>query len=267
MATTGTAAETDQTYDNNGQYSRSSILRYEKIFGHGYVSTGGPETTDSLCERLGPALRPGVRVLDVGGGIGGVAVHLAQNYGADVTGIDLSQEMVTIAQERRREAGAPDSVRFLLGDILEMPLDGPFDVVWSRDTLMHIVDKPRLYARLHELLAPGGRLVITDYARGAKDRSAEFESYAERTGYHLTDLATYGTLLEDAGFRNVVVEDATGKFVEILEHESKRLKANRDDFLESFAQEDLDYLLERWAMKVRFCRAGDMCWGIFRADR
>src|SRR6516165_3573668 len=86
-------------FDNNGQYSRTGILRYERIFGDGYVSTGGPATTDDLCGRLGAALRPGVRVLDVGSGIGGAAFHLARHFGAAVTGIDLSPEMIHIARE------------------------------------------------------------------------------------------------------------------------------------------------------------------------
>src|SRR4051812_31601573 len=55
-------------FDNQGQYSRGSILRYEKIFGEHYISTGGAETTENLCNRLGDSLRPGIRVLDVGSG-------------------------------------------------------------------------------------------------------------------------------------------------------------------------------------------------------
>ena len=92
-------------FDNNGQYSRTSILRYEKIFGEHYISTGGAETTDNLCRRLGNSLRPGARVLDVGSGIGGAAFHLANAYGARVTGIDLAEEMVAIALERAQELG------------------------------------------------------------------------------------------------------------------------------------------------------------------
>jgi phosphoethanolamine N-methyltransferase len=258
---------TTQKYDNNGQYSRKGILRYEKIFGANYISTGGPETTDYLCAKLGDKLRPGLRVLDVGSGIGGAAFHLAKAHGASVVGIDLSPEMVDIALERAREAGVGDSVTFILGDIMTTDLDGRFDVIWSRDALMHVADKPALFSRLYELTAPGGRLVITDYARGAGDVSEEFLAYAEKTGYHLTDPAGYGKLLEGAGFSDVVVEDATGKFVDILKREPARLAANRDDFLQSFSEEDLDYLSERWAMKVRFCEAGDMKWGIYRADK
>jgi phosphoethanolamine N-methyltransferase len=267
MSTASSATATARTYDNNGQYSRTGILRYEKIFGDGYVSTGGPETTEYLCTKLGDALRPGVRVLDVGSGIGGAAFYLAREFGAVVTGIDLSSEMVAIAQERGRRSGLAESVTFLLGDILETPFEGTFDVLWSRDALMHIPDKPRLFARLYDLTTPGGRLVITDYARGTSASSPAFRDYAEQTGYHLTDPASYGKLLEDAGYTDVVVEDATERFVDILRRESERLTACRGDFLASFTEEDLNYLLERWAMKVRFCQAGDMKWGIYQASR
>jgi phosphoethanolamine N-methyltransferase len=254
------------SYDNNGQYTRTGILRYEKIFGAGYVSTGGPETTEYLCAKLGPALRPGARVLDVGSGIGGAAFHLARTYGVSVTGIDLSPEMVALAHERSRQAGAPENVSFVLGDILTMPFEDRFDIIWSRDALMHIPDKPRLFSRLHELLVPGGQLVITDYARGPRAVSPEFQAYAEKTGYHLTDPARYGKLLEEAGFIGVEVEDATDRFVDILTREPARLESNRSGFLASFSEEDLNYLVDRWAMKVRFCEAGDMKWGIYKAE-
>ena len=268
MTTTAqNAPATSSSYDNNGQYSRAGILRYEKIFGDGYVSTGGPETTEYLCAKLGPALRPGLRVLDVGSGIGGAAFHLARNYGASVTGIDLSPEMVAIALERIPRSEAPESVHFYLGDVLTMPFEEEFDLIWSRDALMHIHDKPRLFSRLRDLLGPGGRLIITDYARGTTAGSPEFRAYVERTGYHLTDPASYGKLLEGAGFVDVEVEDATERFVDILRREPARLAANRGDFLASFREDDLSYLVDRWAMKVRFCEAGDMKWGIYQATR
>jgi phosphoethanolamine N-methyltransferase len=256
-----------RAYDNNGQYTRTGILRYEKIFGDGYISTGGPETTDDLCARLGDALRPGVKVLDVGSGIGGAALHLARTYGARVTGIDLAPEMVAIAHERSREWGAPEGVAFVVGDVLTADLPAPFDVVWSRDALMHIHDKDRLFARLSSLLAPGGRLVVTDYARGAGEGSPEFQAYVKSTGYHLVEPAAYGKLLEKAGFVDVVVEDATARFVDIMKREAGRLAANREGFVGTFSEADLNYLIDRWAMKDGFCRAGDMKWGIYQARR
>jgi len=237
------------------------------IFGEHYVSTGGAATTEDLCARLGASLRPGARVLDVGSGIGGAAFHLAEAYGAKVTGIDLAEEMVNIALERAAQLGISESVKFLLGDVLETSFAEPFDIIWSRDAFMHIPDKPRLFSRLYQLMAKGGRLVITDYARGQAPGSPEFESYIHKTGYHVIEPREYGRLLAAAGFVGVVVVDATAHFIEILESEADRLVTKRVDFLASFSETDLSYLVDRWAMKVRFCRAGDMKWGIYLASK
>ncbi len=265
--TTLRSSSTSDHYDNNGQYSRSSILRYEKIFGEGYISTGGPATTSHLTALLGDKLKPGVKVLDVGSGIGGAAFHLAREYGAIVTGVDLSPEMTNLALEALPKSGVADKVKFLLADVLTTEFDEPFDIVWSRDALMHIHDKKQLFSKLYSLLNDGGQLVVTDYARGTPPGSPEFEAYAKSTGYHLVLPSAYGKLLEEAGFKDVIVEDATAKFTEILKNEPVKLAANSADFLSSFSEDDLKYLVDRWAMKVVFCDAGDMKWGIYKATK
>ena len=266
-ANSSAAPSTESTYDNHGQYSRSGILRYEKIFGEGYISTGGHDTTEYLISKIPDTLSPGVRVLDVGSGIGGAAFHLARKYGAIVTGIDLSPEMVNIALDRAKDADDLGSVTTILGDVLTESFPELFNVIWSRDALMHIPDKARLFSRLHDLNAPGGKLVITDYSRGVGAGSPEFQAYIKSTGYHVVDPASYGKLIAAAGYTDVQVEDATDRFVAILEKELDLLNANRADFLESFSEDDLNYLVARWQMKVGFCKAGDMKWGIYVATR
>ena len=94
--------------------------------------------------------------------------------------------------------------------------------------------------------------MITDYARGKTPGSPEFEAYIEKTGYNVIEPREYGRLLEAAGFADVVVDDATPRFVEILEREADSLVTRRGEFLASFSEADLNYLVERWAMKVRF---------------
>ena len=270
MADTATeaAATGGPAYDNNGQYTRNGILRYEHVFGRGYVSTGGHTTTQALESKLAQALRPGLRVLDVGSGIGGVAFYLAEKYDAKVVGVDLAGEMIAIAEERAVEAKAADSVRFILGDVLdESAVSGPFDLVWSRDALMHIPNKPQLFGRLLDLLGPGGALAITDYARGEGELSPEFQEYIAKTGYHVVSPRQYGNLLEDAGFVDVKVEDATDRFVAILKDEMGRLESDSAKFLAVFGEADYRYLLDRWAMKVGFCEAGDMKWGVYTARK
>ena len=221
----------------------------------------------SSAPELGPSLRPGVRVLDVGSGIGGAAFHLAQTYGARVTGIDLAEEMVAIALERAAQRGMSKSVKFLLGDVLETSFAEPFDIIWSRDAFMHIPDKPRLFRRLHQLLAVGGRLVITDYARGKTPASPEFEAL------HRDDRLPRRRaerIRPAAAGRRVSRRrrgDATGAVHRDSPERGDRLVTNRAEFLTSFSEADLNYLVERWQMKVRFCRDGDMKWGNFLASQ
>ena len=267
MTTTQTAPAASTKFDNNGQYSRTSILRYEKIFGEAYISTGGHATTEDLCARLGSSLHPGVRVLDVGSGIGGAMFHLVKAYGAKATGIDLAQEMIAIAEEKTAARGMGDQVTSILGDVLTTSFPDKFDIIWSRDAFMHIPDKAHLFGRLYDLLAPGGRLVITDYARGKTPGSPEFETYIKKTGYSVIEPEQYGEALKAAGFVDVVVDDATAKFVEILRAEADSLVARRQEFLADFSETDLNYLVDRWAMKIGFCQAGDMKWGIYLATK
>jgi phosphoethanolamine N-methyltransferase len=245
MTTQQAAPAARPKFDNHGQYSRTSILRYEMIFGPGYISTGGARTTDDLCARLGPSLRADARVLDVGSGIGGAAFHLAKTYGARVTGIDLAEEMVAVAHERARELKMENSVKFILGDVLEEKFAEPFDIIWSRDAFMH----------------------IPDYARGKTPGSPEFEKYIETTGYNVVKPEEYGRLRETAGYTDVVVDDATARFIEILKSETGRLVDKPSDFLASFSESDLKYLVDRWEMKVGFCKSGDMKWGNYLATR
>ena len=216
MTTTQTAPAAPSKFDNNGQYSRTSILRYEKIFGEGYISTGGHATTEDLCPRLGASLRPGVRVLDVGSGIGGAMFHLARAYGAKVTGIDLAEEMIAIAMDKTAERGMGDSVTSILGDVLETSFPEPFDIIWSRDAFMHIPDKARLFSRLYRSHGPRRPAGDHRLRAGQDARLSRIRAYIEKTGYSVVEPEQYGELLKAAGFVDVVVDDATSKFVEIL---------------------------------------------------
>eukprot|EP00118_Oscarella_pearsei_P012631 m.94537 g.94537 ORF g.94537 m.94537 type:complete len:377 (+) comp36822_c0_seq4:1543-2673(+) len=93
----GSATSVQQFLDKH-QYTINGILRYEKIFGAGYVSTGGTKTTEKLVATLD--LKPGQKVIDVGCGIGGGDFYMANKYGVSVLGIDLSANVISIALER-----------------------------------------------------------------------------------------------------------------------------------------------------------------------
>ena len=109
-------------------------------------------------------LKPGERVLDLGSG-GGIDVLLsATRVGPTgfVYGVDMTDEMLALAEENRVAAGATN-VAFLKGRIEDVPLpDGSVDVVISNCVINLSVDKPKVIAEMFRVLAPGGRIGISD---------------------------------------------------------------------------------------------------------
>jgi cyclopropane-fatty-acyl-phospholipid synthase len=111
--------------------------------------------------------RPGLRVLDIGCGWGGMALTLAQEYGADVTGITLSQEQLETARARAAEAGLTDRVRFELMDYRSVT--GTFDRIVSVGMFEHVgvTHYRRFFDVVRRLLSPDGVALI--HAIGRSD--------------------------------------------------------------------------------------------------
>ncbi|XP_040184807.1 phosphomethylethanolamine N-methyltransferase-like isoform X2 [Rana temporaria] len=256
---------TFQQFLDNQQYSRKGILRYEKIFGEGFVSTGGLETTKEFISMLNPV--PGQQVVDVGCGIGGGDFYMAKTYGVEVLGMDLSSNMVEIAMERAINEKIP-LVQFEIGDATRRIFpDGTFDVVYSRDTILHINDKKALFKRFYSWLKPGGKLLITDYCCGEQPWSPVFQEYVKQRGYVLYTPEEYGQFLEKVGFVNVQAQDRTEQFVQVLNKELTRTQEIKQEFIESFSEEDYNYIIDGWKEKLHRCSLGDQRWGLFYAEK
>jgi len=101
-------------------------------------------------------LKPGIKVLDIGSGWGGLAIYLARNFGVDVTGVTLSGEQAAKATARVREAGLSERVRFLQKDIRE--LEGSFDRIVSVGMMEHVGVGfyKQLFDKTRALLKPDG---------------------------------------------------------------------------------------------------------------
>lgn len=116
-------------------------------------------------EALAPA--PGMRVLDIGCGCGGTSFELADAVGADgyVLGSDISETMLAVAEQRRRDMGL-EHVRFQAGDATDATFAGaPFDAVFSRFGVMFFADPDAAFRNIRDAMKPGGRMAFVAWRR------------------------------------------------------------------------------------------------------
>jgi cyclopropane-fatty-acyl-phospholipid synthase len=181
---------------------------------------GSPATTlddaqraklDLVCGKL--ALRPGMRLLDVGCGWGSLVLHAAATYGVHAVGVTISPEQAGFARKRVMEAGLDDRVEIRLQDYRAVD-DGPYDAIASVGMAEHVgrAQFPVYAAALHASLAAGGRLLNHAIAGGPHAGTAhrDTRSFVDRYVFpdgELQPLADHVGFLERAGFE---VRDVEG---------------------------------------------------------
>merc|ERR1711910_292039 len=244
-----------QDFLNAGQYKRNGILRYEKVFGHTFVSTGGLTTTKQIVDPIG--LKPGMKVLD---------------FGCEVLGLDLSDNMLAVAYEHKltmeEKVQHLVSFRFLDATLAEFP-ENYFDCIYTRDAVMHIADKDLMYSKAFKWLKPKGQLVISEYVHGRNhpNHTTEYVEYIKDRGYQLVTVQEYGNVLKKVGFKRVEAIDKTAQFISILKMEMAKFKPMKDEFIREFSMKDYKDLTEGWDIKVDRCTKGEQGWGLFKAHK
>ncbi|MCW2237092.1 SAM-dependent methyltransferase [Azospirillum canadense] len=175
-------------------------------------------------------LRPGMRVLDIGCGWGGMALYLARTTGADVTGITLSTEQLAVARERAAKAGLSDRVRFELRDYRLM--GGTFDRIVSVGMFEH-VGKPHygaFFAKVRELLADDGVALL--HAIGRSDGPGATNPWMRKyifPGGYSPALSEVIPAVEKAGLWSTDVEILRLHYAETLRHWRERFLARWDE--------------------------------------
>ena len=171
--------------------------------------TRGLDATLGQVEMAAPA--KGMRVLDVGCGIGGPARWLAAKYGCRVSGIDLTDEFIAVAKDLTARCRLDHLVDLRQATALDLPFPAAtFDLVWCQNVSMNIPDKPRFYAEIRRVLKPGGRLSSTEMAAGPAGAPHYPLPWAREPSISfLMPPAEMRRLIEAAGFRIVEWRDSS----------------------------------------------------------
>ena len=164
-----------------------------------------------LTRRLGTLLQlgPDDRVLDLACGLGATSVFLATEFGCHVTGVDYGAEQVDRASEAAAAAGVSHRTAFRVGDAENLPFDpSSFTAVICECSFCTFPSKDRAAAEMGRVLAPGGRLGLTDLTvNGPLPEELQGLAAWVACVADARPVAEYAATLAAHGFATVVTED------------------------------------------------------------
>ena len=158
--------------------------------------------TAELCE-----LKEGISVLDVSSGRGTQAIYYAKTFGANVTGLDISEEMIKTATKSSIENGVMDKVKFILGDSQNLPFnDNEFDVVINECAVGIPDDSQKVLNEMLRVVKPNGAVAIHESTWKKSLPEKEKDEISERYGTTPLEFTQWKEMLENAGAINIVGE-------------------------------------------------------------
>lgn len=143
------------------EYDPNYCGMLEFVYGPGMMSEGGPAAIEFMFEGI-PL--EGKSAVDIGSGLGGVAIYLAENYKMKIAGLEINPWMVAESL-RRTPRYLKGKLQFIQSDddtCIDLPGES-FDIVYSKGALVHFQEKMNILQESWRLLIPGGFLVINDW--------------------------------------------------------------------------------------------------------
>lgn len=252
--------------ENEDEYDDALIALLELIWGEGFLSPGGPEAVREIVSGLDLTDK---LVLDIGCGLGGLDVILAREFGARVIGLDVERELVHRAVDRVEEAGLADRISCRLSEPGPLPLgDEEVDVVFGKDSWIHVKDKQSFFNEIYRVLKPGGILTAGDWMRSDRPYGKDMEYFFKMEGltYHMDTLENYGDILRQCGFVDITLEDIADEYlVQGHQEYADMLGPLKPQMLKALGPEKQAHFVENWRALTVVLDSGELRPARFRA--
>ena len=243
------------------QYPEDFVAGLEWMWGEGFLSPGGPEEVRALLEGVDLS---GCRVLDVGSGLGAIDILLVAEHGArEVVGLEVEPQLVARARQAVDAAGLAQRIRFEVVTPGPFPVpDGSFDVVFSKDSMVHIPDKPALYGDVLRVLKPGGTFVASDWLYGGgSEMSDVMMAWLEivHLDFKMETPENSAAALRRAGFADVEVRDRNAWYLGQVQGEIDGLSgANFERAVAALGRETAEYRIKSCSLKKQVVARGEL---------
>jgi SAM-dependent methyltransferase len=177
-----------------------------------FDARGFPATQD-LADRL--PIKAGQHILDIGCGLGGPARYIAKRFQCRVSGIDITPAFVDAGNKLTALVRMDAQVKIDLGDGQNLPYESAsFDGAYTQHVTMNVPDRPKFFAEASRVLKPGAFFALTEHGLGPTGQPLHPVPWsADGSGAYLVTPAETRTLLEQAGFEDIVIEDTGVKYL------------------------------------------------------
>lgn len=255
--------------DHHNEYNEMFVAGLEWMWGEGFLSPGGAV---EVAEILRGVDLTGKRVLDIGCGVGGIDVLLVKEHGAaHVTGIDVDASLIERANERALRAGVADQVTCQVVSPGRLPFeDGTFDLLFSKDAMIHIPDKEAIYREIFRVLRANGQVAFSDWFGSAQADTPEFKEWLEvvHLSFRMEPIEVAADLLQQIGFSQIETNDRNAWYAEnILEELATLQGENYDRLVAQHGQELAKERLKSSSLKKVVVDQGLLRPGHIRAVR
>jgi phosphoethanolamine N-methyltransferase len=243
-------------------YHRRMVDMLQAVWGEGFLSPGGPEEVARL---VADAKLEGLSLLDIGCGAGGIDIALVRAHRAGyVTGIDVEDTVLACARALIARAGLSSRIGVL--KVAPGPLPFPpgcFDVVFSKDSIVHIPDKQALMAEVFRVLRRGGSLIASDWLIDHDGPpSPQMAAYIEAEGldFGMASPARYQDAMRGAGFVDVTTTSRNAWYREAARQELERLRGPVGAAAARIVgQEFVDQNIAVWSRMIPVLESGEHC--------
>lgn len=215
-------------------YPDEFVNRLELVWGTGFLSPGGP---DEVAEILHDVDVQNKNVLDIGCGIGGPAIVIARDLAPrKVVGIDVEPQLIDRGKRNVANTGLEEQIDLKLVEPGGLPFeDNSFDVVFSKDSLIHIENKSEFYKEILRILKPNGVLAASDWLKGQDAESLpDFNRWRgmAHLSFVMQTASEAEAVLEGQGFKNVSSRDRHDWYTNTAKQDAERLEGPlKEDFI------------------------------------
>jgi phosphoethanolamine N-methyltransferase len=253
------------------EYEDDFIALVEMIYGEGLLSQGGINSIDEMFHGIN---LDGLKLLDLGSGLGMYDIYLAKRNCVEIVGLD-PQEILVQKANLNLEKAKNDLKGTVSFSLMKNPnnlngiLDNSFDVVFSKESILHVPYevKESYFKEIYRVLKPDGKIIIMDWMHSGPIYTANTRKMMEMDGivFQLSTPSEYENFLKKAGFNDIELIDTTLQHAQFSQQNINTIISIEEKIKSSFGEDAYNYSIESWTYQRDAFKTRELLTGIFKA--